>query len=395
MHARALYVAFDVFPRPKGSSSHIASMVAALARDFAPVCVLCLGDAELPPYQSEQGIEIYRLPGSYRDVLQRAMAFAQFVAFHAQRHAETLELIVYRDPWGGIPATRGAPGCPAIFEVNALPSWELGYSRPGFAESATLKTKMGDMERAVLREATAVLCVSAMTRRALVSEGVYGGKINVIPNAAGEIFFQAAEQPCPIGALATGDWCGYIGGLQPWQGVESLIDAFAITETGRLLIVHSGNRNPRDFERRIARHGLGSRVLLHGPLSPTDLAGVFAKLQFTLAPLTETARNTWQGCCPVKIVESMAAGTPVIASDLAVSRELILDGENGLLVSPGDRRAWALAMESLFRDSALRGKLAADASLTARDNFSQPIAHEQLRAVFRAAAAARPVGVTQ
>jgi len=71
-------------------------MVAALARDFAPVCVLCLGDAELPPYQSEQGIEIYRLPGSYRDVLQRAMAFAQFVAFHAQRHAETLELIVYR-----------------------------------------------------------------------------------------------------------------------------------------------------------------------------------------------------------------------------------------------------------------------------------------------------------
>ena len=48
---RALYVAFDVFPRPKGSSSHIASMIAALAGDFGPVCVLCLGDATLAPLQ--------------------------------------------------------------------------------------------------------------------------------------------------------------------------------------------------------------------------------------------------------------------------------------------------------------------------------------------------------
>ena len=106
----------------------------------------------------------------------------------------------------------------------------------------------------------------------------------------------------------------------------------------------------------------------------------------------ETARNTWQGCCPVKIVESMAAGTPVIASDLAVSRELIRDGENGLLAAPGDKRIWALAMERLFHDSALRDRLAANAFSTARDRFSQSTAHEQLSAVFHAAAAVLPVG---
>ena len=174
--------------------------------------------------------------------------------------------------------------------------------------------------------------------------------------------------------------------------MEFLIDAFALTGTGHLLIVHSGNRGTRDIERRVARHGLGARVLLHGPLAPDDLAGVFARLRFTVAPLMETARNTWQGCCPVKIVESMAAGTPVIASDLAVSRELIRDGEDGLLAAPGDRRSWALAMERLFHDSALRGRLAANSFYTARERFSQSIAHEKLSAVFRAAAAALPVG---
>lgn len=392
MRARALYVAFDVFPRPKGSSSHIASMVAALAKEFAPVCVLCLGDGELPLYQVDGAVEIHRLPSTHRDVLHRATAFAQFVEFHARRYAASLELVVHRDPWGGIPAMRGAPGCPAIFEVNALPSWELAYSRPGFAESATLPAKLGDMERRCLREAARVLCVSAVTRRALLAEGVPAERMVVIPNTANDIYFNGAAQPCAIAALEQGEWCGYVGGLQSWQGVDFLIDAFALTASGRLLIVHSGNRGTREIERRVERYGLGGRVLMHGPLDPDALAGVFARLQFTVAPLTETSRNTWQGCCPVKIVESMAAGTPVIASDLAVCRELIRDGVDGLLVPAGDKRAWAHGLERLFRDRSLRDRLAASSFFTARDHFSQPIAHELLNAVFRAAATALPVG---
>lgn len=383
MRARALYVAFDVYPRPKGSSSHIASMVRALAREYGPACVLCLGDAELPVFESGPDGEIHRWAGGERDVLQRATAFAQFVEGHARRLADSLELIVFRDPWGGLPAMHGAPRCPAIFELNALPSWELAYSRPGFAESPTLMAKLGDMERACLRGAARVLCVSEVTRRALMSEGVAEAKLAVIPNAASETYFAAG--PCPIPELLEGEWCGYVGGLQAWQGVEFLVDAFALTEAGRLVIVHSGNRGTQEVERRIARHGLGKRIRLQGPLAPAELAGVFARLRFTTAPLVETARNTWQGCCPIKIVESMAAGTPVIASDLAVSRELIRDGEDGLLAAPGDRRAWAQAMERLFTNEELRARLQAGARCTAEARFTQVAAHERLREEFRLA----------
>lgn len=381
----SLYVAFDVFPRPKGSSSHIASMIVALAREFAPVTVLCLGDGELPLFETAGGVTIHRLPGGVaRDVLVRATAFAQFVEFHAGRLRDSLRLVVFRDPWGGVPALRGANGVPAIFEVNALPSWEMAYSRPGFAESATLQAKLGDMERMCLREVRAVLCVSGVTRRALMALGVDGGKITVIPNAASETYFRGGEQPCVIPEILEGDWCGYVGGLHAWQGVEFFVDAFAMTATGKMLIVHSGHTaQARDLERRIGRLGLGGRVMLHGPLDPGPLAGIYARLRFTVAPLAETARNTWQGCCPVKIVESMAAGTPVIASDLEVSRELIRHGENGLLAAPGDKRAWALAVEKLFSDGALRDTLSAASFFAAREHFCQRTAHELLNAVFQ------------
>ena len=54
-----------------------------------------------------------------------------------------------------------------------------------------------------------------------------------------------------------------------------------------------------------------------------------------LAPLILNDRNLVQGCCPLKIIEGMAAGAAVIASDLPVVRELGSDGVHFLLVKPG------------------------------------------------------------
>jgi len=389
---RSLYVAFDAYPRPKGSSSHITSMIEALAQDFAPVRVLCLGDAgrravEFPA----PGIEIHRFFGSNASpMLDRATAFSRFVEGHTAQIGPSLRLMVFRDPWGGVPALRSAPSCPAIFEVNALPSWELEYSRPGFAMHATLAAKVGDLERMCLRQAAAVLCVSEVTRRALIGCGVDRAKVAVIANSAASVFFDAA-----FSATTQKKTFAYIGGLQPWQGVEDLIDAMALMASeARLLVVHSGNRSVREVERRIERHRLGARVqLLAAPLSTEELAALLPQLAFTVAPLADTPRNTLQGCCPVKIVESMAAGCPVIASDLAVSRELIRHDVDGWLVRAGDHRAWASALQILLADTLLRDRLAVQARKTACERFDRRIAHDQLRTLFQATAAADGGGV--
>jgi len=389
--AASLYIAFDVFPRAKGSSSHIASMVRGLERTFGSARLLCLGTPEMPAYQREGDIEIFRFRERRRDLLTRATLFARFVARHTRALRGGLRLAVFRDPWGGYPLLRTEPGCPALFEVNALPSWELAYSRPGLAADAALQAKLRDMERYCLRRAARVLCVSSVTRRALAAEGVEARRVDVIPNVAHDEFFAGASLPCPIAALEEGDWCGYIGGLQPWQGVETLIDAFAMAAPdvprARLLILHGDTpRMVRAVERRIARSRMGERILLHSPLAAEGVAAVLARLRFTAVPLADTPRNTVQGCCPIKLVESLAAGTPVVASDLAVCREWVAEGQEALLVAPGDVRGWALALRRMFREPLASGA-GSPARRRAETTFAWRVVHEQLHNMFQYAAA--------
>jgi glycosyltransferase involved in cell wall biosynthesis len=359
-------------------------MLEGLSKDFSPVLCLCLGDESLPSREVMNGsngvvAEVHRFAGHRcPDLLDRATAFAQFVEEAVVHHAGTVERIVFRDPWGGFPALRALPGCRSIFEVNALPSWELHYSRPGLAASATLAAKLGDLERYCLRHAERILCVSSVTRRALAADfGVDPARVSVLPNSAADLYFDVPARESRHFA--------YVGGLQPWQGVETVVDAFAMVPAtdAKLRVIHSGNRGVRDLDRRITRYpSLRHKVSVEDPLAPGELASAFAGLRFTVAPLTDTPRNTWQGCCPIKIVESMAAGTPVLASDLEVTRELIRHGEDGWLAPPGDVRAWAGAIERLLADDALRNRLANGAKHTARQRFSRRSALDQLSRIL-------------
>jgi len=379
----ALYVAFDVFPRAKGSSTHIASMVQALARNYGRVRLLCLGTEDMPAFQREGAIEIYRYRGRHRNLLRRASAFADFVAAHTQSLAHQLTIAAFRDPWGGYPLLRANPRCPTLFEVNALPSWEIAYSRPGWEHDPALMAKLEDMERRCLRGCSRILCVSSVTRRALIGRDCDPSRIEVIPNAVDTAFASAASRPCAIPALEQGDWAGYIGGLQPWQGVDFLLEAFALTSRGRLLLLPGDSLRALGYlENRIAQLRLRNRVMIHSAITHSEVAGVMARLRFTAVPLADTPRNTVQGCCPIKLVESMGAGTPPVASDLAVIREWVAHGRDSLLVEPGDRRGWALAMETLFADGVLRQQLGATARRRAEQCFSWTGIHTQLNGLF-------------
>jgi glycosyltransferase involved in cell wall biosynthesis len=360
-------------------------MIDALAATFGRVAVVCLGASDLPPVEQTGDFFIHRMSGG-SDLLHRATLFSAFVEQITARYASTLRHVAFRDPWGGVPLLKRLPSCPSLFEVNALPSWELAYSFPAVQQSPALMAKIGDMERFCLRRATSVLCVSHVTRRALESHGVNASRLTVIGNSAAEHFFEQPLAAQPVAALHSGQWIGYVGGLQSWQGIDTLLDAWALLGADlpehRLLILHSGNRETRFIDRRLSHPNLRGRVLLHGPVAPTELGAVFERLQFTVAPLVETTRNTWQGCCPIKIVESMAAGRTVIASDLAVTRELIDHGRDGVLVPPGDPRSLALAIGRLASDEPFRVRLSAGARSKAHAEFRRESAHEKLKSLF-------------
>ena len=72
---------------------------------------------------------------------------------------------------------------------------------------------------------------------------------------------------------------------------------------------------------------------------------------------------------PFSILEAMAAGLPVVATDVGGVRELVADGETGLLVPAGDPARLAEALRSLLADPALRRRLGAAGHARARERF--------------------------
>lgn len=387
---RSVYLAFEVFPRPKGASSHIASMVSALSRQHGPTWVLCCGHGDMPAFQREGDVVILRCMDETPNMLARAEAFGRFVHETLSRVPEGVEVCVFRDPWGGAAALASGLGTRFVFEVNALPSWELGYRYPRFRRHHATRAKLQDLERLCLREAEAVLTVSPVTREALEGIGVPRERITTVTNAASPLFFEARAEDCPLPLLERGRWIGYVGSLHPWQGVEVAVEAWNLVESEfpevGLVIVHSGRKKPyKRVRARALRAGarLGERVHFQMPLSHEELAPTLARCEFTLAPLVETFRNCVQGCCPVKVIESMAAGTPVLASDLRVHRNLLDHDVEGRLVPPGDPRALALAMRDLLRDAGARRRLGAASRARAQAEYSWSRVHAAMAPVFR------------
>ncbi len=387
---RTLYVAFEVFPRPKGSSSHIASMVRALSASRPPVWLLCCGSPDMPRLQQAEGVTIVRHPAREANMLARAEGFSRFVAETVDALDLPPALAVFRDPWGGLPLLP-LTGTRLVFEVNALPSWELGYRYPGLKERSATRAKLRDLELACLDRADALLTVSPVTTAALTRLGIARDRIVTSSNAASDLWFGAdpGRAASIVPELAEGRWIGYIGSLHRWQGVETALAAFGRIQDDfpdlRLLVVHPGRKRPaKRLVRRSDRLGMSrpEAVLFHPPLDAAELAPVVARLELTLAPLAETSRNVEQGCCPVKILESMAAGTPVLASDLAVTRELVTHGVDGWRIPPDDPRLWAVWISRLLADPGALAAAGQRARRTALSRWTYPTVHATMEPAF-------------
>jgi glycosyltransferase involved in cell wall biosynthesis len=85
--------------------------------------------------------------------------------------------------------------------------------------------------------------------------------------------------------------------------------------------------------------------------------------------------------CPTTVLEAMASGRPVVATTTGGITDMIVDGENGLLVPPGDEYKLAAAMARLLNDDELRARLAAGTQERVQRFTSSAVA-ERLEAVY-------------
>ncbi|MCX7825620.1 MAG: glycosyltransferase, partial [Verrucomicrobiae bacterium] len=149
----------------------------------------------------------------------------------------------------------------------------------------------------------------------------------------------------------------------------------------RLLLIGAGPSANR--LRRMARQlGLGERVRFLGHQPQAALAQYLAASDvFVLASLAEGL--------PVSILEAMACGTAVIASDVDGTPDIITDGENGFLVPPRDVAALTARLEQVLSDDALRTRLADAGLRRIRERFCWEKILQEMEAIYARLA---PVG---
>lgn len=127
----------------------------------------------------------------------------------------------------------------------------------------------------------------------------------------------------------------------------------------RLVLFGGGDRS--ELEAVIRDLGLEERVLFAGYRK--DVAACMRAMDVVVHPsLTEAF-------CQV-LVEAMAVGTPLVATEVAGAREVVTDGETGLLVPPADASSIARAVLRLHRDPELRRRVAAEGQRSVRERFT-------------------------
>ncbi len=150
----------------------------------------------------------------------------------------------------------------------------------------------------------------------------------------------------------------YAGHLYPWKGSDVLMRALVSLPETRGLIV-GGRQGDVDFTRvrdLIHELDLDDRVTVTGLVPRVKVPEWLSDADVLVLPTvaTPSARYT----SPLKLFEYMAAGKPIVASDLPPIREILTDGENARLVPPGDPAALEAAVRELLADRALSERLA-------------------------------------
>jgi glycosyltransferase involved in cell wall biosynthesis len=199
-------------------------------------------------------------------------------------------------------------------------------------------------DRLVKPLTTVTVCVAENERRAGLAAGTCSeAQTIVIPNA---IDVQAAartrgerEIPCVVA----------VGRLKAPKDFLTLIRAAAALPPRSYELVVVGDGPERALlQGEIERLGLEDRVRLEGERA--DVPELLARADvFVLSSASEGM--------PISVLEAMAAGLPVVASAVGGVPELVLDGETGRLVPPGDPPALAGALRPLLADAQLRRRL--------------------------------------
>ena len=259
-----------------------------------------------------------------------------------------------------------ATGVPGILEVNAPLIDEQRRHRSLVDASGAAQV----LHRQVAA-ARATVCVSDpvadwVRRRTadLPDASDIVDRIHTVPNGVSVRRIQPQPED-PDRVVVT-----FVGTLKPWHGVADLITAAALArQSWSLRIIGDG---PEMDSLRAQAGRLGVEVDFRGAVAPQDIPAHVAGSAIGVAPYPDLGGGEQQYFSPMKVLEYLAAGLAVVASDVGQVPQLLEDGSgrHGVLVAPSDPTALAAALDDLAVCPDRRARMGRSGRLLAEERHS-------------------------
>ncbi len=245
---------------------------------------------------------------------------------------------------------------PTVPSVSMLACFAASGPMVATFHTATARSRalqvFGTALQPVLEKVTGRIAVSPAARRVVVEH--LGGDAVLVPNGVDVARFDGAP---PLPGRPEGPTVVFLGRMDEGRKglavlLEALPELVRLVPDVRLLVAGPGDAAE---VREAVPRSLRDRVELLGLVSDDDKPRVFASGHVYCAP------NTHGESFGIVLVEAMAAGTPVVASDLEAFRRVLRGGRAGVLVPVRDPGALAQALGDLLHDAPRRARLAAAA----------------------------------
>jgi len=354
----------------RGGSAQLRAVASALLRagHLVDCAVVSLGDrSELSKLQS-RGVSLHALDSrGGRASLDRLLA--------SSRPDLVIERLAALAPHGAESAA--AAGVAHVYKVATLPGEEdVVSSRASAPEEPGQSLRRGF---AASRGAVVASEELASWVRTLAPETF---PITVIPNVADPSLFEApteAERSWAhsVTAAQLGEFViGFMGSFKPWHDLETLVHSVAIFQArfpARLLLIGDG---PQRTPLLALTHHHRIPTVFAGNVRDGEARALLECCDVVAMPYGRSGADF----SPIRLVEAMAAGRPIIATETGPTRRVLAEGASGVLVPAGDPSAMARAFERLATQSTLRQHLAESARRRASHYYAWDVAVERVLA---------------